>query len=209
MLVQPHGEETKSATSSEQSARDGCSVSQQETSARAVFAPPVTSVRCLTVIENYRSELIWRVMRGDRCPRRGSERAGFSASCSPSTPDSPQRRSGSPRRATQRLRLRRRSGRLPEALRPPSKRTRAAAVHVLVLRACGECIESLTEEAGRKGETPPAGGVNERRCGGKRCDRSWPTTLRKMRQRDRPRPHCIWRSRLEQRASDSHSVSSG
>jgi hypothetical protein len=83
MLVQLHGEETRSVRSSEQSARNGCSVSQQETSNPAVFAAPVTSVRCLTTIENYRSELIWRVMRGDRYPRQGWGRAGFSASCSP------------------------------------------------------------------------------------------------------------------------------
>jgi hypothetical protein len=83
MLVQVHGEETKSATSTEQSARDGCSVSQRETGAPAVFAAPVTSVQCLTMIENYRRERIWRVLRGDRYPRQGCERSGFSASCSP------------------------------------------------------------------------------------------------------------------------------
>jgi hypothetical protein len=66
MLVQVHGEETRSATSSEQSARDGRSVSQQETSAPAVFAAPITSLRCLTMIENYRRERIWRVLRCDR-----------------------------------------------------------------------------------------------------------------------------------------------
>jgi len=67
---------------------------------------------------------------------------------------------------------------------------------------------SLAQEAGRKRCTLPAGGVNERRCGGGQCDRSWPTTLRKMRQRDRPRSHCNCRSQSEQRASDSRSVSS-
>jgi hypothetical protein len=32
----------------------------------------------LAMIENYRSELIWRVMRGDPYLRQGLERAGFS-----------------------------------------------------------------------------------------------------------------------------------
>jgi hypothetical protein len=32
----------------------------------------------LAMLENYRSELIWRVMRGNPCLREGLERAGFS-----------------------------------------------------------------------------------------------------------------------------------
>jgi len=66
-VVQLHGKESRSATSSEQSARDGCSVSQQETSVlrhRAAFTDMKRSVNRSGVVSGCRSRNHrWRVER--------------------------------------------------------------------------------------------------------------------------------------------------
>jgi hypothetical protein len=132
---------------------------------------------------------------------------GSRASSSPLTPDSLQRPSETSRRAARLLRLRRRSGPTLQAIISPSRRASVAAVRAARCRG-----ERRAHRAGCTKNRPegadPSGRQSERtRLRGGLCDRSWATTLRKMRQRDRPRAHCICRLRLEQRASDSCSVS--
>jgi hypothetical protein len=122
----------------------------------------------LAMIENYRSDLIWRVMRGNRYLRQGLDGAGFSGGWLEDT-----------HRAVPGL--------------PGSSAT--AAIIPLCHPAC--VFQSMTGRKRPEGATPSGLGRNDRSWGGRAGDRSWPTPLRRTRQRERPRGHCIRHSLQE------------
>ena len=161
MLVQLHGQEARPDAASEQSARDGCSVSLQETSARegrAAFTDVKRRVnRSGVVMRCGRPRDRWHANYRSEPLREPGVLFALNAKLTTNTVSDTTTSNAAVETAA--------------AIRASACSTHASFEEPrrLCVPSCSgarRAHRSLAQEAGRKRCTLPAGGVNERRCGG-------------------------------------------